>query len=294
MLFRSYPYDKFFNVGEENASEIDWDSAKVYEKLDGSIVTLYWYKGDWHFATSGMPAASAGCDGSTRFDSFRDLIETTWDLLGYRFPEDRAICYMFELMTPENRVIVSHSDFRMVLHGARELTGGFAELEPEPVAEKNGWWCVNLTPLKDLESVLEAAEGLKACEDEGYVVRDSQWRRIKLKAPEYLKVKWLKGEFVPHRMLEAVLENEISEVGAYFPDIAADMENLRGRLDAYSEEITKIFSALNSKTRDRKEFAKMALEYPYSGILFGMLSGKYPTPHEAFVTMQPKRLLEQL
>ena len=39
----SYPYDKFFNYGEAHAPELDWMSAKVYEKLDGSLMTLYFY-----------------------------------------------------------------------------------------------------------------------------------------------------------------------------------------------------------------------------------------------------------
>jgi hypothetical protein len=30
------PYDKFFNYGEPNAVEVDWGTASVYEKLDGS------------------------------------------------------------------------------------------------------------------------------------------------------------------------------------------------------------------------------------------------------------------
>lgn len=39
----SYPYDKFFNHGEQYAAAIDWNSAKVYDKLDGSLMVLYYY-----------------------------------------------------------------------------------------------------------------------------------------------------------------------------------------------------------------------------------------------------------
>ena len=39
----AFPYGKFFNYGEELAAEIDWDTAQVYEKLDGCIATLYWF-----------------------------------------------------------------------------------------------------------------------------------------------------------------------------------------------------------------------------------------------------------
>src|SRR3712207_7217271 len=47
----------------------------------------------------------------------------TWSQLGYETPaavQARDCCYMFELLTPENRVIVSHARPRIVLHGARD------------------------------------------------------------------------------------------------------------------------------------------------------------------------------
>jgi hypothetical protein len=33
----SIPYFKFFNVGEPNAAEVDWASAKVLQKIDGCV-----------------------------------------------------------------------------------------------------------------------------------------------------------------------------------------------------------------------------------------------------------------
>ena len=38
-----HTYNKFFNSAEINAAPIDWKSAKVYEKLDGSLMQLYHY-----------------------------------------------------------------------------------------------------------------------------------------------------------------------------------------------------------------------------------------------------------
>lgn len=61
-----YPYAKFFNYGEAHAAEINWDSAKVYEKLDGSLMTLYWYDNQWQVASSGSPDGSGKVTDSTR------------------------------------------------------------------------------------------------------------------------------------------------------------------------------------------------------------------------------------
>ena len=43
-----YPYKKFYNYNEGKSHKLDWSNpklVKVYEKVDGSIVTLYHYKG---------------------------------------------------------------------------------------------------------------------------------------------------------------------------------------------------------------------------------------------------------
>src|ERR1019366_8453836 len=53
----SYPFDKFFNYGEPNAAKIDWANTRVLEKLDGSLMTLYWYADQWRVASSGTPDA---------------------------------------------------------------------------------------------------------------------------------------------------------------------------------------------------------------------------------------------
>ena len=36
------PFYKFFNLGEEQAHAIDWGTASVYEKVDGSLIKVRW------------------------------------------------------------------------------------------------------------------------------------------------------------------------------------------------------------------------------------------------------------
>ena len=93
----AYPYSKFFNYGEEAAAKIDWRTAKIYEKLDGSLCTLYWYDNKWNVATSGTPDASGEVNGFGM--TFEKLFWDVWSELGYDMPDDHLACYMFELMT---------------------------------------------------------------------------------------------------------------------------------------------------------------------------------------------------
>ena len=47
------PFFKFGNFGESYVPNIDWSTARVQEKLDGSLIKLWHYKGEWHVSSNG-------------------------------------------------------------------------------------------------------------------------------------------------------------------------------------------------------------------------------------------------
>lgn len=40
-----FPFKKFFNYHEPNAANIDWDGARVLDKIDGSLIKLWFDNG---------------------------------------------------------------------------------------------------------------------------------------------------------------------------------------------------------------------------------------------------------
>ena len=46
-------FDKFGNYGEEYTDEIDWSTAQVQEKVDGSLIKVFYHNNSWHVATNG-------------------------------------------------------------------------------------------------------------------------------------------------------------------------------------------------------------------------------------------------
>ena len=47
-----WAFDKFGNYGESYVPEIDWPTAMVTEKIDGSLIKVWW-DGYWHISTNG-------------------------------------------------------------------------------------------------------------------------------------------------------------------------------------------------------------------------------------------------
>jgi hypothetical protein len=128
-------YRKFHNHGEALAAPIEWSTARVWEKLDGSLMQVYHYDGKWHVATSGTPDGATDINGK---GTFADLFWTTLRSAGYDVGKfDRSRCYMFELVAPENRVVVRYPQAMLFLHGVRNRVS-LREEDPEMHARSIG------------------------------------------------------------------------------------------------------------------------------------------------------------
>lgn len=276
-------YRKFWNLGEKHADAIDWTSARVAEKLDGSLMTLYWHGGPagrWCVASSGHPTAGGpfnGVDGML----FRDAFWQTFRDLGYREPPpgDRDFCFMFELCRPDNRIVVRYPDPRLVFHGARNLRD-FTERDHAwmaAVAEDYGWEVVkSWSPSEPSPSWVEAAA---AATDplglEGYVVCDSSFRRVKVKNPRYVEIHHLRGNRSPRAVIDLWKLGEVSEVLAHFPEMAPDFDAVLGKLQAEIAAASESWR-LHSTIESRKDFAQQVKTAPLSMVLFRFF-GSRPT-----------------
>jgi hypothetical protein len=118
-------------------------------------------KGKWEVATSGRPGGDGDLPGSSGPFTFASLFWDTWNTLGYEMPRNTDTygivvmlhtrmferltavnrCYMFELMSPLNPIVVVPQGASITLHGARHLPS-LRELDPEQVAAEHGWQVV--------------------------------------------------------------------------------------------------------------------------------------------------------
>jgi hypothetical protein len=266
----SFPYRKFFNYAEPLAAPIDWATARVYEKLDGSLMTLFSYAGQWHVASRNVPDGS-GSAGAAAF-TMADLFWQTWRDLGYALPPvDVDRCYMLELLTPLNRIVVQHTASRIVLHGVRRMSD-LAELPPESAADL-GWEVVRTYPLATLEQILSAAEAIDPFRAEGYVVCDAAFHRVKVKAPAYVAMAHLKDSLSPRRMLDVIRAGESDEFLSYFPELRPMYDVVKGKVDRLCDEVDADYARLASVAEPR-EFAAAALKTRWSSALFARRSGK--------------------
>lgn len=290
----SRSFGKFFNSGEPNAHEVDWTTARVQEKLDGSLVCLYFHRKQWRVATKGTPDASGPVNSHPI--TFVGLVkqalaemETSFEELTARL--DPAVFYSFELTAPENRIIVPYQDRRLTWLAAWDAR----TLEELDIKALPGLPTprVREYPLRTLDEVVAAVGAIAPFAAEGFIVRDAAHRRVKIKSAAYLMVdRILSALSTPRRKVEAVLSAQFDDMVPQLPPPVRDeMLSLQARLVTFRRDVAGAFDAL-AETEDRRAFAAGALRHPFSPMLFWLRDGHDMA--ECFKRLHPDRLVEWL
>lgn len=264
------PFDKFFNSGEHLAATIDWSSARVLEKLDGTLCILYHYDEGWHVATSGSVDAS-GKVGDLNI-TFKDLFWQTFTDMGLTVPAQiaRNYTFMFELMTPYNKVVCNYGPKSLLkLIGIRQRFTGFET----DISQYREYPAVASFPLKSIEELLMTFDQMEPLLQEGYVVVDHGGNRIKVKHPGYVALHHMKAHFSVRYLVDLTRKAEVAEVIAYFPEWADLLLEVQAAIESFEEEIFQVYET-HKDIPIQKDFALAVSKYPWSGVLFGLRSGK--------------------
>lgn len=270
----SRAFDKFGNHGEGYVPEIDWSSARVQEKLDGSLCVMYFYLGRWHVATTGTPDASGEVHDAG--GTFADYFWRTFDDEGGIAPSRRYEnhCFAFELMGPANRVVVVHEKPWLRLLGVRNRVTG-DQFMPEEYEGIVGIPAVRSFPLTSLDEILASFEHISPVSQEGYVVVDRHFNRVKIKHPGYVALHHAKDGMGPKAFAEIARTGEVGEVVSAFPEFQPLIEGARARYEALLDSVRRDYARLG-EIASQKEFAGEALKTPYSAALFKMRKGADP------------------
>lgn len=318
----SWPFKKFFNYGEGHAAPLDLATAHVLEKVDGSCITLYHWEGRWRTQTLGMIDADGWVNNAFPPITFADLFHkviNTDRLDAILFP---ALTYTFELATPFNRVVTRYEKERVVLLSVRNLTNLYSvcncnELTSDPTLgeyhinseafqheyralslsiphlELPKIYSVGVTSLTD---VAEMSKQLPQME-EGYVVVDLQFNRVKVKNPSYLALLHLKesSSSSVKALVQLVITNEGSEFLAYFPEFQEQYDRIAAAISGLKERLHTAYEAAKD-LENQKEFALAikASGVPFTGILFALRKGTYKSIDEGLSNTEPKHIVELL
>lgn len=240
----SYAFRKFYNSTEGHAAEIDWSTARVQEKVDGSLCVVYRYDDEWHVATSGTPDASGDINGSgsTFADYFWSTFPGGYDRFPWASSDARRYCFIFEITGPLNRIVVPHEHASLTLLGARDMETGL-EVHPRRVAHFfANVEVVNEFPLTSMADVVATFDTMSPLTQEGYVIVDAAFNRVKVKHPGYVSIHHAKDGMSDKAFVEIARSGEVSEVVAYFTEFGPMVNMAKLRFETLVAELEAVYA----------------------------------------------------
>ena len=284
-----WPFRKFGKFYEPYADKIDWESATVLEKLDGSIIKLWFdkYKEKFVFSTNGVIYAENAYVTSDKDTTFMELIEHAAnydDLLAIINAEnvlDKNKTYIFELVGADNKVVINYDEPLLYHIGTRNnITGEESDddigiIKPTKYNVSTLDECIELA-----NSMSEDENGVTTnCAVEGFVVVDKNWNRIKVKSSIYQILHNIVAgsEVSRYNLIKMLYDNTIDvySVSRNFPELAVFIKYYDYQVSEYIHEANRIINVTRKlyedSNHDRKTVANLIKSHPYSGIAFNAI-----------------------
>lgn len=261
----SHAFNKFGNWGENYCPNIDWSTASVQEKVDGSLIK-FWYDKGWHISTNGTIDAFKAELNDVKYPTFGALVKDAMPMSWGAWEEtaDPKCTYMFELVSSYNRVVIPYEETKLYFLGMRDMEDG-REWNPEDSDMSYAFEMPKRYPLHSLEDVQKAANALP-WNQEGYVVCDNNFNRVKIKSPQYVMAHYARNNGVVNteRLVQIVLDGEQKEFLAYASDYADELKKVEEAMYEIGykalDRLKEIFNMKEFETRGA--YAREVMKYP--------------------------------
>ena len=281
-------FQRFFNYAEcpEITEKIDISNSYILEKLDGSIITVFWYNNRWYMATRG----SIEGQGEVGFlnKTFNELFyEITDQYPNFWVNINSDYCYVFELVSPENKVTYPY-DYRALYLLTMRETKEFSEVTYERI-EKEAKRLGVLTPKKVKASNVDEISSLFNGIEEGFVVVDyrqinhfGDFTRVKIKNPNHIAIAHLKqscGNSL-RSLVWLVILGESDEFLSYYPEYKIYIDQIKRRYNEFVQEVHRMEKQVINKTEkeenkeDKKRMALKIKDHDYREVLFSIYNKK--------------------
>lgn len=302
------PFKKFFNYEEHKPEDIPNEHFVVYEKMDGSLGILFYYEyelsnerryniwfnnnyetgmerffdsnnipnyddpyyeptpktiGEWILATRGSFTSPQAIKG-------KEILDTKYDISPLR--KDNT--YLFEIIYPENRIVVDYGNEEklVVLGGFHTETGD--EIPDSSLFFMEGCGFEFVTTYKTWGEGYDLLKEEISKDREGYVIRFKNGFRMKIKGDEYKRLHKILTNISNRDIWEYLKNNKpLDEILDKVPDefynwVKDTVRDLQLQYEKIQTDVEKEFKELINK----KEFAFKIKGTEYEHLLFTRLN----------------------
>jgi T4 RnlA family RNA ligase len=272
------PFTKFFNLGEMENQVVPNEPFEVYEKLDGSLGIMYFVDNQAFIATRGSFAS----DQSIRANLI--LNEKYGKIL--RGSLDKTKTYLFEIIYPENRIVVDYGATEdLILTAIVDNKTG----EDVPLLD------IGFPLVKQYHGIhdIYILKTLEETNREGFIIKYKSGLRYKVKFEEYMRIHRIVTQVSNINIWEYLAANmPFDEILDRVPDefydwVKKTSEDLKRQYAAIENQCKMDFKILENRKASALYFQtcaypsvlyKMLDEKPYAEVIWKMLRPDFQKP----------------
>ena len=256
------PLSKFFNDFEIQGN-LPNGPIEVFEKMDGSLIVMFFYNGEPIFSTKGNFS-------SEQAQKAKEIFERKYKHLKL----DQEFTYCFEVIYPENKIIVDYKEEEDLFLLAKIHT----KTGKEESIDESGFKTAKLFAKMENIDKLKELKSLDKENEEGFVVKFSNGFRVKLKFETYFKL---------HNALNGYSDSQIWDFlskGADIPcqhlsedgrkEVQKAKEEFLSKFEAKKEELRIEYETIRKRSSDSKEIIDDIKRSKHPGALFCIDKGK--------------------
>lgn len=269
-LISSFPFTRFHNQGEKEASHVDMMNSDMIEKLDGTMVAVHFDDNKVYFHTRKMHSSHEPDMRLTQTsflglkNEFMPTIKKYVDKL--KLDQNDALnTYVFEFIHEISHVVTKYNpvQYGLYLLGGRNIKNHkeYSEEELNKIASKIGAKrprLFNTTNNQDEIEKMFILASEKTPDFEGFVYRDkNSGNRIKVKDAKYVRMHHILDKTKISSLIPIIFLGEDEEVAAYFPHAKENIKLIKNVINQYVEEMANKVLHYKSLNLSKKDLSKM-------------------------------------
>ena len=259
------PFKKFYNYEEllEMNVQIPDEEFEVYEKLDGSLGILYFWKDKAYIATRRSFTSSMALHAT-------NILNTKYDVSLL----DKSKTYLFEIIYPEDLHVVYYKDIDDIFLLA--VIDNETGVDYDISKFNNIFKCTTkYDGFSDYTKIREAFSGENR---EGFVIKFKSGFRMKLKFAEYWKLHFIKSGFTEKQILQYLIDDDKESIQKTLDMFDEENKIYYNKIiDKFTEAYNSILNKIKAQYREFDTDKEAALYFnncDYPHIMFYMRKGK--------------------
>ncbi len=183
---KAYPFSRFGDYDPKKTTDFDFSDFKCFEKVDGSLIILYFYAGQWNVGTKSMPDGRGKISGLDK--NYEQIFWEIWHENGFALPTRQDFTYLFEVKFPSNRQYITQTDKKSIAFIGLRNIQTFEEMDIQTALQNQvipHWTLVPSKSMTNIAVIWARATALNPSVDEGFVLLDKKFNRLKVKSPAY-------------------------------------------------------------------------------------------------------------